>query len=316
MESQWLRLKEGMMQRAIKTVGTRKEKSHKKPWVTEGMVEKMREKRWWKGIATEEGKRMYRKLNNKLRRETDKAKEEWFKNRCSEIEELEKRGQLDFMYHKDEALALSAKTWKKKQMVAILIENGDLLTEPETKKHRWKAYIERLYNAQNKPVNLELEDGSRVDGDALVPELITSEIQEAMRRLGRKKAEGCDGISAKFLHALLGEPLNQFIKLCKKIYEKGVWPSVFKRSVLVPLEKKRNATRCEDFRTISLISHAAKVVLRIIKRSLETKAEEFLENDQFKFRKERGTREAIGVMRCLVERRIEFNKDLYVLCRL
>ena len=64
-------------------------------------------------------------------------------------------------------------------MVAILNENGDLLTEPEAIKHRWKAYIERFYNAQNKPVSLELEDKSRVDGDALGPGLITSEIQEA-----------------------------------------------------------------------------------------------------------------------------------------
>ena len=48
-----------------------------------------------------------------LKKETDKAKEEWFKDQCSEIEELEKRGQLDLMYHKVKALALSAKTWEK-----------------------------------------------------------------------------------------------------------------------------------------------------------------------------------------------------------
>ena len=70
----------------------------------------MRKRRWWKGIATEEGKRMYKRLKNVLRREIDKAKEEWFKDRCSEIEELEKRGQLDLMYHKVKTLALSAKT--------------------------------------------------------------------------------------------------------------------------------------------------------------------------------------------------------------
>ena len=259
---------------------------------------------------------MYRRLYNVLRKETDMEKEEWFKDQCSEIEELDNRGQLDLMYHKVKALALSAKTWKKKQVVAILNENGDLLTKPKAIKHRWKAYIERLYNAQNKSVSLALEDESRIDGDALGPGLITSEIEKAMRRLGKKKAEGCDGIPAEFLQALRGEPLKQFIKLRKKIYEKGVWPSNFKKSVFVPLEKKRNATRCEDFKTIILIPHAARVVLRIIKRRLETKAEEFLGNDQFALRKKRGTREAIGVMRCLVERRIEFNKDLCVLRRL
>ena len=89
-------------------------------------------------------------------------------------------------------------------MVAILNENGDLLTEPEAIKHRWKAYIKRLYNAQNKPPSLEPEDESRVDGDALEPGLIISEIEEEIRRLGRKKAEGCDDIPAEFLHALRG----------------------------------------------------------------------------------------------------------------
>ena len=84
----------------------------------------------------------------------------------------------------------------------------------------------------------------------------------------------------------------------------------------VLMEKKRNTTRFEEFRTISLISHAAKVVLRKIKKRLETKAEEFLGNDQFGFRKKRSTKKAIGVMKCLVERRIEFNKDLCVLRRL
>ena len=84
-------------------------------------------------------------------------------------------------------------------MVAILNENGDMLTEPEAIKHRWKVYIERLYNAQNKPLSLELKDESLVD--VLGPGLITSEIQQAMRRLGRKKGEGCDGILAEFPHA-------------------------------------------------------------------------------------------------------------------
>ena len=81
-------------------------------------------------------------------------------------------------------------------MVAILNENGDLISEPEAIKHRWKAYIERHYNTQNKPVSLELKDESRVDGNSLGPGLITSEIEEALKRLGRKKAEGCDGIPA------------------------------------------------------------------------------------------------------------------------
>ena len=90
----------------------------------------------------------------------------------------------------------------------------------------------------------------------------------------------------------------------------------FQKKFISSSGKKMNATRCKDFRTISLISHAAKMVLRIIKKRLETKAEQFLGNDQFGFRKERGTREASGLMRFLVKRGIEYNKDLCVLRRL
>ena len=88
------------------------------------------------------------------------------------------------------------------------------------------------------------------------------------------KAEGLDGIPAEFIQSLRGEPKKMFIELCKKIYQEGVWPKDFLQSVLVPLEKKKNAVRCEDFRTISLISHASKVVLRILaKRKLTTRKE-------------------------------------------
>ena len=64
---------------------------------------------------------------------------------------------------------------------------------------------------KKKPVSLELKNESRVDRVALVPGLITSEIEEAMKRLGRKKAEGCDGIPAEFLHALGGEPIYKAV---------------------------------------------------------------------------------------------------------
>jgi len=61
-----------------------------------------------------------------------------------------------------------------------------------------------------------------------------------------------------------------------------------------------------------VLSHASKVVLRILAKRTERKSEEFLGKDQFGFRSGRGTRDAIGVMKCLSERSIEFNQDLYV----
>ena len=58
-----------------------------------------------KSINTDEGRTKYRKLNNELRRETDKAKEQWWKEECTELEELEGRGRTDLVYAGAERLA-------------------------------------------------------------------------------------------------------------------------------------------------------------------------------------------------------------------
>ena len=67
----------------------------------------------------------------------------------------------------------------------------------------------------------------------------------------------------------------------------------------MPLEKIKNATRCEDHRTISVITHTSKVLLRVITTRLEKRANEWIGNDQFGFAKGCGMRDAIGVMRLL-----------------
>ena len=88
----WNDIKEVIIKSAEENLGYVKKQAPKKPWITQGMIDKMDERRKWKNINTEEGKRMYRKLNNLLRRETDKARDMWINEQCKEIEQLEKRG--------------------------------------------------------------------------------------------------------------------------------------------------------------------------------------------------------------------------------
>ena len=89
------------------------------------------------------------------------------------------------------------------------------------------------------------------------------------------------------------------------IYDSGEWPEDFLNTVMIPIEKKTNAVRCEDHRTISLISHASKVMLKIINRRLQRRAEECVSINQFGLRKGVGTREAITIIRMISERSID-----------
>jgi len=79
---------------------------------------------------------------------------------------------------------------------------------------------------------------------------------------------------------------------------------------MIALKKKPQATKCSDNRTISLITHTAKIVAKILRRRVEKKIEEVLE-DQFGFRRGKGTRDAIGMLR-ISEHTLEIDEELSV----
>src|SRR6476469_5350792 len=96
------------------------------------------------------------------------------------------------------------------------------------------------------------------------------------------------------------------------MYMKGIWPSDFTRVLMIPLQEKMNAVECSDHRTISLISHASKKLLKILTNRTEAKAEDFIGQNQLGFRQGCGTRDAIGVMRIIRERSLEFRNNKYI----
>ena len=96
------------------------------------------------------------------------------------------------------------------------------------------------------------------------------------------------------------------------MYKEGSWPEEFVKTIMIPIPKKVNATHCSDFRTISLIPHVSKIMLKILTKRIERRAEEYLSRSQFGFRKGVGARDAIGVLRMLVERSLEFDNEMYV----
>jgi hypothetical protein len=77
-------------------------------------------------------------------------------------------------------------------------------------------------------------------------------------------------------------------------------------------KKKPQATKCSDHRTISLITHTAKIVTKILKRRIEKKIEDVLGEDQFGFRRGRGTKDATGMLRIKSERTLEVDEELSV----
>ena len=100
---------------------------------------------------------------------------------------------------------------------------------------------------------------------------------------------------------LLGEGgLKIITKLINTIYKTGEWPKDFTEVTMIALKKKPQATKCSDRSTISLITHTTKIVAKILRRT-ERKIEDVLGEDQFGFRRGKGTRDAIGMLRIISE---------------
>ena len=109
---------------------------------------------------------------------------------------------------------------------SITDRDGKLTTEPDKKTERWKEYIEKLYDKEGKPEEEEIA----VEREAIVPEdckgppLLTSEIIEAIKDMKKNKAVGVDDIPAEFLKALGEEGIKELVKMCKEMYDEGIWP--------------------------------------------------------------------------------------------
>ena len=311
-EKSWSDIRDSMTNAAKEVIGYKKATRAKKPWVTTAMLNKMNERRKCKSTNNEEGRKQYRQLNNELRRETDLAKEKWWEEECVELEKLESSGRDDILYRR--VRQLTSETKNAARSKGVKDSSGILLTDSEDIMNRWREYIETLYDKDGKPreKDIDLEESKDVSEDCMGPEILESEVRAVIKEMKENKAVGVDGIPAEFLKNLGPKGLQVIVEMCKKMYEQGEWPEEFTKVVLIPIPKKSNATECGDYRTISLICHASKIMLKILTKRIEHKVQNFISKNQFGFKRGCGTRDAIGVLRMLCERNIEYGKDVYV----
>ena len=98
--------------------------------------------------------------------------------------------------------------------------------------------------------------------------------------------------------------------MCHQIWKTQKWPQEWKRSVFIPIPKKGNAKECSNYSTISLISHASKMMLKIHQARLQQYVNWKLPNVQAGFRKDRGIRDQIANICWIIEKATEFQKNI------
>ena len=105
--------------------------------------------------------------------------------------------------------------------------------------------------------------------------------------------------------------IDMLLIICNKIWQTGEWPTPWTQSLIITLPKKGNLHLCQNYHTISLISHPSKVILRILLNRLKPQAEEIIKEEQAGFRAEMGTTEQIFNPRILCEKYLQHQQSLY-----
>ena len=99
--------------------------------------------------------------------------------------------------------------------------------------------------------------------------------------------------------------------MCQQIWKAQQWPQDWKRSVFIPIPKKGNPKECSNYRTVALLSHARKVMLKILQARIQQYMNREIPHVQAGFRKGRGTRDEIANICWIIEKAGVFQKNIY-----
>ena len=138
------------------------------------------------------------------------------------------------------------------------------LTEAEDIKKRWQEHTEELYKK-------DLNDPENHDGviTHLQPDILECEVKWALGSTTTNRAAGGDGIPAELFQILNDDTAEVLHSICQQIWKTQQWPQDWKRSVFIPIPKKRNAKEHSNYDIIALILHTSKVMLKILQARLQ-----------------------------------------------
>ena len=125
----------------------------------------------------------------------------------------------------------------------------------------------------------------------LEPDILECEVKWALESITTNKANGGDGIPVELFQILKDDAVKVLHSIGQQIWKTQQWPQDWKRSVFIQIPKKGNAKDCSNYCTIALISHASKVMLKILQARLQQYVNHELPDVQAGFRKGRGTKD-------------------------
>ena len=310
----WNNVKTAYSATAKKVLGYRKRKS--KTWISMDSWKEIEERRKLKKkINDAKSERLrkrwqeeYRKKDKLVKRSLRRDKREWANDIAKEAEGAAAVGNMKGVYDATRKLCND----RPKNITMVKDKEGRLLTKDDEIRKRWRDHFTEVLN---RPVP---SDEAIIVQDASTIETIETgyitreEIRRAVGNMKNGKAAGIDSINVEMLKADTDTTTNVLHELFQKIWDQEEIPDDWSRSLIVKLPKKGDLTVCGNWRGITLMSTAAKVMGRVIVTRIREGINQLLRDEQAGYRSGRSTTEQIFVLRNIIEQVIEWNACLYV----
>ena len=205
-------------------------------------------------------KERYTHLNAEFQRIARRDKKAFLSNQCKEMEANNRMGKTRDLLKK----IRDTKGTFHAKMGSIKDRNGRDLTEAEILRRGGKSTQKNC--TQKDLHNLDNHNGVITH---LEPDILECEVKWALGSITMNKVSGGDEIPVELFQILKDDAVKVLHSICQQIWKTQQWPQDWKRSVFIPISKKGNAKECSNYHTVARISHASKVMLKILQARLQ-----------------------------------------------
>ena len=293
----WQERKEVLLKAAEETVGFVKA-ARRKEWISDEAFLKIEEKR----VAKKTNLQRHKELKADVQRLVKRDKQKQLDDICAELEAASEKGNSRRLFQATKELTRKFQP----RLHCIQSLSGKNITEPDKIAERWKEYCEDLYS------DSEGTDSQQADSYEREPPPLRTEVLRAMNQTASHKSPGSDDIPAELFKAGGDATVDRMHRICTALWETGEWPDDWTNSIFIPLPKKGDLRQCSNYRMIALVSHASKILLRIILERIRDKTEQEIAAEQAGFRRGRGTRDQVTNLRIIMQKARERQQPLYM----
>ena len=254
--------------------------------------------------------RQYAEANKEVKDSARRDKRAYLDNLADEAEQAAGRGDLATLYK-------ITRTLSNRQMhpsQAIRDKEGKLITAEKEQLERWTEHFKEILNraSPQRDDDIPTEDPPQTALQIDTAGITIEEVEKAIKGLNSGKAPGIDNLNAELLKGALPYSAKMLQSLLNKIWEEEKVPITWKKGLIVKLPKKGDRTKCGNWRGITLLSTVCKVMGRIILGRMQKAIDTKIRREQAGFRKNRGCRDQIFVLRNIIEQCYEWNSCLYL----